>query len=91
MSLRLMEKKSKYVYIKKFIYIYIVANSRPPACERPRNSNRNRVAHWTDNSVVTLLGLPPGTSHGWGFNLTTVVPIVYPRKIGSFAEFDLPK
>ena len=31
-----------------------VANSRPPVCDRPRNSNRNRVAHWTDNSVVTF-------------------------------------
>ena len=25
--------------------MYIVANSRPPACDRPRNSNRDRVAH----------------------------------------------
>ena len=33
-----------------------VANSRPPACDRPRNSNRDRVAHHSDNSVVTLLG-----------------------------------
>ena len=32
----------------------IVANSHPPACDRPRTSNRNRVAHRTDNSVVTF-------------------------------------
>ena len=31
-----------------------VANSRPPACDRPRTSNRNRVAHRSDNSVVTF-------------------------------------
>ena len=29
-----------------------------PACDRPRNSNRDRVAHRSDNSVVTL----PGTT-----------------------------
>ena len=34
--------------------MYIVANSRPPACERPRNSNCSRVTHRTDNSVVTF-------------------------------------
>jgi len=32
----------------------IVANSRLPACDRPRNSNRDRVAHRSDNSVVTF-------------------------------------
>ena len=42
------------IYIK--IITHIVANSRPPACERPRNSNCSRVAHRSDNSVVTLLG-----------------------------------
>ena len=28
---------------------------------------------------------------GGSFDLTTVVPIVYPHKIGSLAKFDLPK
>ena len=60
----------------------IVANSRPPACDRPRTSNRNRVAHRSDNSVVTLLELSPETSHGWGFNLTTAQSAFYPREIG---------
>ena len=31
-----------------------VTNSCPPACERPRFSNGSRVAHRTDNSVVTF-------------------------------------
>ena len=39
---------------------------------------------------------PPWNYHqepvtGGSFDLTTVVPIVYPRKIGSLAKFDLPK
>ena len=32
----------------------IVTNLRPPACDRPRFSNSSRVAHRTDNSVVTF-------------------------------------
>ena len=32
----------------------IVTNSRPPGCDRPRFSNRNRIAHRMDNSVVTF-------------------------------------
>jgi len=35
---------------------YIVRILVRPACDRPRNSNRDRVAHRSDNSVVTLLG-----------------------------------
>ena len=35
-----------------------------------------------DNSVVTLLGLPPETSHGWGFNPTTTQSADHPREIG---------
>ena len=31
-----------------------VTNLRPPACDRPRFSNRNCVAHRLDNSVVTF-------------------------------------
>ena len=73
-----------YRYI---LYIHIVANSRPPACDRPRTSNRNRVAHRSDNSVVTLLEQSPETSHGWGFNLTTAQSAFYPREIGSLAEY----
>ena len=49
----LMASRSATIYID-CIYIYIVTNSRPPACDRPRLSNSNRVAHRTDNSVVTF-------------------------------------
>ena len=35
--------------------------------------------------------LTPEPCHGWVFNLTTAVPIVYPCKIGSLAELDIPK
>ena len=31
-----------------------VTNSRPPACDLPRFPNSSRVAHQTDNSVVTF-------------------------------------
>ena len=65
---------------------HIVMNLRPPACDQPRNSNRDRVAHRTDNSVVTLLGLPPGSSHGWGFNPTTTQSADYPCGKGSIAQ-----
>ena len=57
-----------------------------PACDQPRNSNRDRVAHRTDNSVVTLLGLPPETCHGWGFDPTTTQSADYPCGIGSIAQ-----
>ena len=36
------------------VYILFRISVRP-ACDRPRNSNRDRVAHRSDNSVVTLL------------------------------------
>ena len=64
---------------------YIVANWRPPVCDR--TSNRNRVAHRSDNSVVTLLEQSPETSHGWVVNLTTAQSVFYPREIGSLAEY----
>ena len=40
--------------IYSVICVYIVTNSRPPACDRPRFPNSSRVAHRTDNSVVTF-------------------------------------
>ena len=82
---RSVEKKKFEIFFSTLIIsisVDIVTNSRPPACDQPRNSNRDRVAHRTDNSVVTLLGLPPETSHGWGFNPTTTQSAVYPREIG---------
>ena len=33
---------------------HTVTNSCPPACDRPRFPNSSRVAHRTDNSVVTF-------------------------------------
>ena len=39
---------------KTIYFIYIVTNSRPPACDRPRFSNSSRVAHRTDNSVLSF-------------------------------------
>ena len=51
----------------------------------------SRVAHRTDNSVVTLLGLPSETSQGWGFNPTTTQSADYPCEIGSIApKVDIP-
>ena len=45
----------------------------------------------TDNSVVTLLEQRRELVTGGSFNLTTIVPIGHPRRIGLFAKFDLPK
>ena len=45
-----------------------VANSRPPACDRPLYTNGDRVAHRTDNSVTALLELTPKTGCEQGFN-----------------------
>ena len=83
----ILEIKTSDVYEDMIDNIDIVANSRPPACDRPRTSNRNRVAHRSDNSVVTLLEQSPETSHGWVVNLTTAQSAFYPREIGSLAEY----
>ncbi len=40
----------------------------------------------TNNSVVTLLGLPPEPSHGWGFDPTAAQSADYPCGIGSIAQ-----
>ena len=45
----------------------------------------------TDNSVVTLLEQRQERVTGGSFDLTTIVPIGHPRRIGLFAKFDLPK
>ena len=63
-----------------------VMNSRPPACDRPRFSNRSRVAHRTDNSVVTFRSKRRKPVTGGFLIPTTAEPIFYPRKIGSIAE-----
>ena len=61
------------------------------ACDRPRNSNCGRVAHRSDNSVVTFLEQRQQLVMGGSFDLTTIVPIGHPHRIGLFAKFDLPK
>ena len=63
-----------------------------PACDRPRNSNRDRVAHRNGQFSRD----PPWNYRqelvtGGSFDLTTIVPIGHPRRIGLFAKFDLPK
>ena len=74
----------------EYIYILLRILARP-ACDRPRNSNRDASPTGTDNSVVTLLGLPPETSHGWGFNLTTTQSAFYPCEYLGISTFgDLP-
>ena len=45
----------------------------------------------TDNSVVTLLEQRWERATGGSFDLTTIVPIGHPRRIGLFAKLDLPK
>ena len=45
----------------------------------------------TDNSVVTLSEQRRELVTGGSFDLTTIVPIGHPRRIGLFAKLDLPK
>ena len=69
------------------IYKYILLRIRArPACDQPLDPNGDRVAHRTDNSVVTLLGQLPETSHGRGFDPTTSQSADYPCGIGSIAQ-----
>ena len=60
-----------------------------PACDRPRNSNRGRVAHRSDNSVVTLLEQLQELVTGGG--LTSPQSCQLATRAGLFAKFDLPK
>ena len=45
----------------------------------------------TGNSVVTLSEQRRELVTGGSFDLTTIVPIGHPRRIGLFAKLDLPK
>ena len=63
-----------------------------PACDRPRNSNRDRVAHRNGQFSRDPLGTTAKELvTGGPFDLTTIVPIGHPRRIGLFAKLDLPK
>ena len=63
-----------------------VTNFARPACDRPRNSNLDASPTGTDNSVVTLSEQRQDLVTGGSFDLTTIVPIGHPRRIGLFAK-----
>ena len=68
-----------------FQYIYILLRIR---ARQRAISHATRIATESSvrYSVVTLLGLPPETSHGWGFDPTTTQSADYPCGIGSIAQ-----
>ena len=63
-----------------------VTNSHPPACDRLRFSNSSRVAHRTDNSVVTFWNNARNQSRV-GFQPHHGPVRILPREIGSIAEY----
>ncbi len=84
-----------YIYIYTYIYIYIYLDIllrilARPACERPRDSNGDRVAHRTCNSVVICWNKRQQPITGGFLIPTTTEPIGHPRRIGLFAKLDLP-
>ena len=63
-----------------------------PACDRPRNLNRDRIAHRNGQFSRDPLGTTAKEQVTSGsFDLTTIVPIGHPRRIGLFAKLDPPK
>ena len=62
----------------------------PGKFQSDRTGGRREIAG-TDNSVVTLLEQRLELVTGRSFDLTTIVPIGHPRRIGLFAKLDLPK
>jgi len=76
--------------ISVYICIYIVVNSRPPACEQPRITNSGRFAHRTCNSVATFRIIAENQSRVC-FKHTTTLSVFYPRVTGSDRRIiDLP-
>ena len=83
---------SMEIEIEEFGANILLRISARPACDRPRNSNRDCVAHRNGQFSRD----PPGTTAkelvtGGSFDLTAIVPIGHPRRIGLFAKLDLPK